>query len=163
MSCELRYSHFFSTQDGRSIIDIKWSEEAGVGCTGKCLYRGDGAHFTMEEGVDEDRVISYRFGYIRPIAKFGDKNFEHTHFPTFLECQWGCIPDLYREANRLLQVRIRVSDTGHFDLNPPVSKFEEQKSRGTVVSNLEASDMGLGCRLHFATDLGCSLCVTSRN
>ena len=41
-------------------MDIKWSEEAGIGCTRKCLYRSDGAHYTMEDGVDEDRVISYR-------------------------------------------------------------------------------------------------------
>ncbi|XP_055356427.1 TGF-beta-activated kinase 1 and MAP3K7-binding protein 1-like [Paramacrobiotus metropolitanus] len=56
--------------DGRSVIDIKWSEEAGVGCTRKCLYRGDGAHFTMEDGVDEDRVISYRVNDIHLYSIF---------------------------------------------------------------------------------------------
>ncbi|OQV12793.1 putative TGF-beta-activated kinase 1 and MAP3K7-binding protein 1 [Hypsibius exemplaris] len=56
--------------DGRSIIDIKWSEEAGIGCTGMCLYRGDGAHCTMDEKVDEDRVISYRVNDIHLYSIF---------------------------------------------------------------------------------------------
>ena len=57
-------AHSFLTKmnhhDTRSIIDIKWSEEAGIGSTRKCLYRGDGIHFTIDDGEDEDRVISYR-------------------------------------------------------------------------------------------------------